>query len=135
MSDHTQQEAAASTYGGVLILRNVSTGLLEYQRTPTVFTPIKAVTYKGAEEKEAWKPTAGKRWRFMGLTLSGTVTTKVELLDAEKGKSFLAFSVGTAGVNILLPGNGRLATLVTTGIWLLNGTESVLTGTLYGTEE
>lgn len=107
----------------------------ERQRTSTAFTAIAGVTYKAAEEKEAWKPTSGKRWRLLGLTLTASVTTLVELLDGEKGTNFLTFSVGTAGANIVIPGNGRLAATVTTGLWLKNGTEAKLTGTLYGCEE
>ena len=116
-------------------LWNPKTEQFERQRTPTTFTPIKAVTYKAAEEKEAWKPAAGKHWRLLGLFLTGTVATKVELLDGEKGTSFAAFSIPTTGVSVALPGNGRLAATVTTGLWLLNGTESVLTGTLFGCEK
>jgi hypothetical protein len=115
MSERTDVEAAGDGYGGVLILRNVSTGSLEYQRTPTVFKPITAAItpeYKGEWEATShyfqaewtiWTPATGKKFRVLGWSLWASEHMLLGIKDGG------AATAGTTGIIIPVSKEGSPA--------------------------
>lgn len=92
--------------GGVLLLKNVSTGLFEAQRTPTVFKPITAAitpVYNSEWETTShyfqaewtiWTPATGKKFRVLGWSLWASEHMLLGIKDGG------AVTAGTTGIII-----------------------------------
>jgi hypothetical protein len=98
------------------------------------FTPVdlSAVT----TEQAAWDPTAGKKFRLLGIHLVASVGTTIALLDGTAGATI--FTIGAAAGVAFTLDLGPIGILSATAdkvLFLTSSVEADIAGTLWGCEE
>lgn len=127
--DDIEAGTVGDGYGGVLILRNAKTGLLEYQRTPSTFKGLNALKTGEA----AWEPTL--RFRVLGWSLVGTANTTCELKDEATGTGIIIPIVKEVAVTSPANfANGYLSAKAKNKLVLTIGSGTV-SGFIFGGEE
>lgn len=123
-------------------LYNAATGLLEPQRTPTVFKSLKAQSITAGTPVAVWTPATGKRFRLLGyeITAVGAGSAAIIFEDGSGGSTqeFLRTQLVNSSTPLDTPsgfGNGYLSTTINNQLFLDATANTAVTGFLFGTEE
>lgn len=104
-------------------------------RTPNVFKPLSAVTI--TTETTIWTPTAGKKFRLMGIHFRPSAAMDVTLRDNTAGTIIAIVGAGsaTATPSNVLFGNGILSGAADRVLTAIGSAAGTISGTIFGTEE
>ncbi len=111
-------------------------GFFYAPRTPTVFKQVALAA--GTAETTIWTPTAGKKFRLLGLLLTAGAGTLLTFRDNTAG-TLIFYTYAAANAPLLIPagalGNGLLSGAANRVLTVTRGTSATLDGMLFGTEE
>lgn len=108
-------------------------------RTPTTFKVVAAVAASAGTGATVWTPTTGKKFRLMGYSLSTTANASLIFCDNAAANPIfrtpLLAASGSHGLGAADMGNGILSGTANNVLKVDASATTVITGTVWGTEE
>lgn len=99
---------------------------------PNVFKPIQNIGLLLGQQVTVWTPATGKKFRLMGLVLSGSLGGTITIYDGST--VILVLPVTTAGTPMYL-GDGIVSSVAGNALKVQGGVALTLNGTVWGREE